>query len=191
MYQELKAAIAQHTSLSEEEYNEVLSRFILIEVPSKTILVKLDHVASELYFITRGAVRNYILPDVEEIHMGFYFENSFVSSVKSFLDRAPSKQVVETLEDTELLCLSRDDYEMLNNRILRMNEFSRKLIENFLIMNNTQTESLLLDQSQERFQKMIKVQPYLLNRVPHRYLASYLEIPLLYFSQMIERHKDL
>ena len=128
MYQQLKAAIAQHTSLSEEEYNEVLSRFIPLNMPSKTILVKLDQVASELYFITRGAVRNYILPDVEEVHTGFYFENSFVSSVKSFLDRGPSKQVVETMEDTELLCLSRDDYEMLNNTIPKMNEFSRKLI---------------------------------------------------------------
>jgi hypothetical protein len=107
------------------------------------------------------------------------------------IEGTPSQQVIETMEDCELLCLNKKDHERLNSTIKKMNEFSRKLIEEFLIMNEKQTTSLIFDNCKERFQGMIKEQPWLLKRVPHRYIASYLEIPLLYFTEMIEMQQDL
>ena len=162
MSEQLKSALGRYASFTEEEWNVVLSHFTPLSVGRKTQLVKLEKVATQLYFIAKGAIRTYYLFDVEEVHSGFFFENSFVTSFTSFLNQAPSQQVVETLEESQLLCLKKSDYEKLNHTIVDMNLMSRKLLEESLVNNESYRMSLLFDEPEVRLAKSIKAQPQIL-----------------------------
>src|SRR4051812_12601058 len=105
MSQSLETLLAPFVSLTEKEWNVVRAHFTPLNVPGKTQLVKLEKIATNIYFIVKGAIRTYYLHDVEEMHTGFYFEKSFAASFSSFLNNTPSELVVETLEQSELLCM--------------------------------------------------------------------------------------
>ena len=183
--EQLKSPLGRYASFTEEEWNVVLSHFTPLSVGRKTQLVKLEKVATDLYFIAKGAIRSYYLFDVEEVHSGFFFENSFTTSFSSYLNQGPSLQVVEALEESQLLCLKKSDYEKLNHTIVNMNILSRRLLEESLLNNERYQISLLFDEPEVRLAKLIKSQPQILRRVSQQYIASYLEIPLLALSKMI------
>jgi len=186
MFEQLKNEISNCVSLSDNEWGKVISYFTLIKVMRKTQLVKLDKIATELYFINKGAIRNYYLYDVEDLNVAFTFENSFITSLSSFLLQTPSKQVVEAMEDCELLVLNKINYQKLNRDIINFNVLSRIIVEQAMLKNEEQNSSLTFDTAEERYMKAREKQPLLFTRTPKQYLASYLDIPLLYLTKMIE-----
>lgn len=135
------------------------AHFTPLNVPRKIQLVKLEQIATGIYFITKGAIRTYSLYNVEEIHTGFYFENSFATSFSSFLYNTPSKLVVETLEQSELLCMQNSDYEKVNHTVPRMNILPRKIAEQFVRGIERQTGYLLCDDRKTQLSEMIAAEP--------------------------------
>lgn len=186
MFQQFKNEVNNFISLSNNEWEEFISYFTLVQVVRKTQLVKLDKVATELYFINKGAIRNYYLYDVEDINVAFTFENCFITSLSSFLLQTPSKQVVEAMEDSELLVLKKIDYEKLNREMIKFNLLSRIIVEQAMLKNEEQKSLLIFDTPKERYLKAKEKQPLLFTRIPKQYLASYLDIPLLHLTKMIE-----
>ncbi len=186
MFQQLKDTVTNFVSFNESEWEELISYFTVVKVKRKTQLVKLNKTATEIYFINKGAVRIYILFDVEEINVDFAFENSFITSLSSFLLQTPGNQVVEAMEDSELLVLKQTDYEKLNRDMLKFNVLSRIIIEQATLTNEEQRFSLTVNTPKDRFLKAKEKRPVLFTRIPEQYLASYLDIPLLMLSKMIE-----
>lgn len=186
MFQHLKDTVRKIASFSKSEWEELISYFTVLQVKRKTQLVKLNKTATEIYFINKGAVRTYILFDVEEINIDFAFENSFVTSLSSFLLQTPGNQVVEAMEDSELLVLKQTDYEKLNHYMAKFNVLSRIITEQAMLRIEEQKIFLTLDTPMERFLKIKKEYPLLFTRISQQYLASYLDIPLLELSKMIE-----
>ena len=88
--------------LSEKQWQAFSEAFIYREVPKRHLLTAVGSIAREAYFINKGAGRLYFIKDGEEISANFMFEGGFITSLESFLLQIPSRQAVETLEDSEL-----------------------------------------------------------------------------------------
>ena len=189
MIEMLKAVISQHADLNEDEWNEILPHFIPLIVPKNTKLVQLGKVATDMYFIRKGAIRSYYLHDVEELNNEFYFEGSFATSLTSFVNEAPSKLAVETIEESELLCLNKKAYDKLNNTIAKINAFTRHISERAL-QELYSNYHLLFADPEDRVHIVMSVQPELINRVPLQHLASFLQIPLVHLCQLIENMQN-
>lgn len=185
MSQPLETLLAPFVSFTDEEWNIVRAHFTPLNVPRKTQLVKLEKIATSIYFIVKGAIRTYYFYDVDEIHTGFYFENSFATSFSSFLYNTPSTLVVETLEQSELLCMQSSDYKKLNHTLPKMNILTRKIAEQFVRGIERQTGYLLCDDRKTRLLSMIADEPEVLKRVSQQSISSYLDIPLLALSKML------
>ena len=186
MHQQLKSAIGQYTTFTDPEWTYILSCFERLTVKKNTELVKFGEVAPALYFINKGAIRTYFLRDVEEFDAGFFFENSFTTSLSSFLHQTPSIRAVEAIEDSELLCLEYTDYQELNDAMINFNVFARRLVEDALVGDDMLNSSLIVDEPETRLENLLKTQPDIIHRVPHRYIASYLDIPLLTLRKMLK-----
>ena len=189
MIEMLKAVISQHAELNEEEWNEILPHFTPLIVPKNIKLVQLDKVATDMYFIHKGAIRSYYLHDVEELNNEFFFEGSFVTSLTSFVNEAPSKLAVETIEESELLCLNKKSYDKLNNTIAKINAFTRHISERAL-QELYSNYHLSFADPEDRVHIAMSVQPELINRVPLQHLASFLQIPLVHLCQLIENMQN-
>ena len=160
-------------------------------VKKGTILVDLGDVAKDGFFIVKGCLRFYYLTDEGKEITGFVFqENMFAGSHESYFSQVPSIQVLETLEDSELLCLSFSALNELYEEVPRMNIMIRKLLEQRMANAQRVVASLIIHKPEERYTRLLDQQPELLQRIPHHILATYLGITPVSMSRIRKKIRD-
>lgn len=172
---------------TEAEWQAFADIFIYRSVPKKFLLINQNDISREAYFINKGAARLYFLKDGEEICANFMFENNFIASLESFLLQTPSRQLVETLEDCELLVLSKQRLDEVIKQHPKFNIFSKAIAELAFILLQRRASSFILDSPEERYQNMLNERPGILERVPQHMIASYLGVTPVSLSRIRKR----
>lgn len=163
--------------ISDALQKAIVNESEIVNVKKKTILLNAGEKSSDIYFIKSGAARVYYLDkEGTETTSWFLFENEFLISVYSFFTGQPSFEYVETLEDCTLIVLKRTVLNHLYEQFLEFNVIGRKLTEYYYIRNETQANDLRILTAKERYLKLMKNNPKLINRVALGYIASYLGI---------------
>ena len=190
MYQQLHHSINQFIDTSDKEKALLERAFTYKKVPKKFRLVDYGQVSKELYFINKGIIRLFYPKEGEEI-TGFLFkENLFSSSYDSFLTQMPSLQILETLEDCELLIITKESLNQLYEQMPAMHIFTRKVAEQRFINAQRILSSFSLDSPEERYLKFEVANKDLLQRVPQHYIASFLGITPVSLSRIRKRLMD-
>jgi len=129
-------------------------------------------------FIVRGIFRIYYVDPKTELEHNLYFaaENMFITSLKSLLTRTTCPYILEALETSELLVMQYDHLQQLYDRSHGWERFGRLLAEQFFLMNQLRSESLLTQTAEERYVDLLDNHPDLLNRVSLSHISSYLGI---------------
>jgi CRP-like cAMP-binding protein len=129
-------------------------------------------------FIVKGIFRVYYVDPKTELEHNLYFaaENNFITSLKSLLTRTTCPYIIEALEDAELFVMQYDHLQQLYERSHGWERFGRLLAEQYFLMNQLRSESLLTQTAEERYIDLITNQPDLLNRVSLGHISSYLGI---------------
>ncbi len=179
--------VGSMVQLTEEEWQAFFDVLIYRDVPKKFRLTDVGEIAREAYFINKGMARLYFLKDGEEINANFAFEADFIASLQSFLLKAPSRQAVETIEDCELLVLSKNDLDALTAAYPKFNIFSKAMAEWAFITLQQRAASFILDSPEERYMNMLREKPHVLERVPQHMIASYLGVTPVSLSRIRKR----
>jgi len=162
-----------------------------LQVPAHTVLLREGETARRLYFIEKGCLRLWFYHKRKDITFQFFFENQLVSSPESFHREVPSIFGIESLEQCHLFALSRDDYKEMRSSF---QEKSPRVLSTIVeIMFDHQLHymnhlmSFVRDTPAERYRKLLELQPGLIQRVPQRYIASYLGITAVSLSRIRSR----
>ena len=176
MGEELRAFIEKRVSLEEAAWQEMQAFLKVKELKRKDHFLKQGEVCRHIGFIVKGYVRLYFLVDGEEVTKDFNFENAFCGSYASFSLQQPSRFNVVAMENTTLYLLGRDELFSLYEKYPSMQKFGRLAVEHMFIRKELREASFLLDSAEERYHQAIANEPQLLQRVPLKYLASYLGV---------------
>jgi CRP-like cAMP-binding protein len=187
LFNQLYNVVSRMLPLSQKEWDVFAECFIYRAVPKKFRLVSVGDVSREAYFINKGATRLFFEKEGEEISANFMFENNFVASLESFLLQVPSRQAIDTLEDCELLVLSKQRLEELIRKQPQFNLFSKAIAETAFIMLQRRASSFILDSAEERYMNMLQQRPEILERVPQHMIASYLGVTPVSLSRIRKR----
>jgi len=146
-----------------------------MEVPANHLLLKEGEICRHLYFVDKGLLRYFFLKGGEEISKFFTVAPYFFTSQRSLSAETPATESIETLTACTLWRMSQEDgFRLLVNT--GWAEFVRKLLQE--VQFNTEalyTEAQTLT-AESRYQHLLAEQPYLIQHVPQKYLASYLGI---------------
>ncbi len=158
--------------------------FIEKKVPANTILLREGEISRNIFFIQKGCIRAWFNKDGKDITIQFFFENQGVSSIESFMNKTPSLYSIESIEPSDLLVLSKTNFETLINELPRFKEG----FYNFVLQRMTHYGRLFLsrikDSPRERYLDLVKNNPHILERVPQHYIASYLGITSVSLSRI-------
>jgi CRP-like cAMP-binding protein len=129
-------------------------------------------------FIVKGIFRVYYVDPRTELEHNLYFaaENMFITSLKSLLTQATCPYTIEALETSELMVMQYDHLQQLYARSHGWERFGRLLAEQYFLMNQIRSESLLTQTAEERYVDLLTNHPDLLNRVSLGHISSYLGI---------------
>jgi hypothetical protein len=94
--------------------------------------------------------------------------------VYSYYTRKPGYENIVALEDTVLVSLHYDHMQLLYNRHPVFNYIGRVITEKYLYLLEIEVFYLRKQKAEDKYQYILKYFPELLQRVPLKYLATYM-----------------
>lgn len=150
----------------------------------RTIIVSEGEQEEYLNMVVSGLVRKYVRRNKSEITLQLATEGHIVHSEISFLDRVPSPVFVETIEPTTMVSLHHSKYEIALEKMPGADRMGRLLLTAMFVKKDERHYKQLFMTTRERFLEYLKNHPHMLQRVPQKYLASYLNIKPETFSRL-------
>lgn len=175
MNSELRKFIAQYGSLPAEGLDDLIDKFKPQKVNKKELLLVPGQVCSKLFFVKQGCLRLYYVANDVEITVWFSFENGSAIELSSFLSEAPSEYFLEAIEDSEVLSLHKSELTGLYERHPALHTVMRAFWEDVILNLLKRFTALQKDSADKRYLDLMS-QPTYLQRIPQKYLASYIGI---------------
>jgi len=177
--------ISKHVSLTPEEEALFLSKTETKHYKAKTILFSSGEIANCTYFVNSGILRSFNINDnIIEHVLHFACEGWWIGDMYSYISGKPGNLFIEVLENTEVVCITKENQQQLYKEIPKLERFFRILAENSLVTHQERLMDNLSLTAEERFEKMCKKYPSLINKLPQKQIASYIGVTPEFFSKM-------
>ena len=158
-------------------------------ISSKTVLLEEGEIASDIYFIKKGCLRQSFNKDGKDITFQFFFEGQSVASIDSFIYNKPSLFSIESIESCLLLSVKKEKFKA----ILSSEPEFKDGFQDFILQRMRNYSQLFLsrikDSPQERYIDLMENHPEIIKRIPQHYIASYLGITPISLSRIKNRKK--
>jgi CRP-like cAMP-binding protein len=170
--------------ITREELIELLQYCEIRKFDKRAIIVRVGEIDNYLNLVVKGLIRKYLPVRKDEVILQLATEGHVVHSEISFLTKSPSMVVVETLEPTILLSLTHDKMEEALDKFPKGERLGRMIISGMYIKKDENRYNRLAKSTRQRFFDYIDHHQHMLQRVPQKYLASYLQIKPETFSRL-------
>ncbi len=185
--------LQRFTDLTEDEFNRNLLPICKVRrFGKKEIITKAGEIENYFNFIVKGLARKYYKKNHHELNTQISFEGQMLLSQESFHSRQPSDYFIETIEPTTVVSISYDDAEKMFASSQRMEHLGRLIVTYSMVIKDRWQIQLVKMTPRERFLNFVTKNPELMQRVPQKFLASYLNIKPETFSRfkhLIRTHK--
>ena len=177
MTEKLKHFLKSQADFDEQQLDKIVAHFRPKSIKRNNILLKEGEVCKEFYFIHTGCIRIYFV-DREgfEKTRSVLLDGDIGTALTSFISQKPSIEFIDALENTELLTISHKDFYQLNNEMAPWKEFYQKFMEMAYLNQSRKIEALMTLNAKQRFQKLLKGNPVLIQRLSNKVLASFLDM---------------
>ncbi len=162
-------------AFSPSELQDIISLFEKENIPKNTILIEQSQISKKLYFVETGMGRSYYLKeDGKEVTQWFFGVGKFMTSVDSFFQQSPSLYYLETLEDSVVYTISKENMDVLFSKYHKMEQLGRLVSIEMLTKVVNKLNAIQFQTARERYEYMLAEFPDISYRVPLGYIASYL-----------------
>jgi CRP-like cAMP-binding protein len=174
----LKKLITQFAHLPEEDWEIALSKTKLITIKKGDYWIREGMICHHIGFVIEGVLRVFSTSAKKEMISHFCFEkrNPIASAHTSFINRQPSIESIQALEDTQLLVLHYDALQKLYNQQPIFQKLGRLFIEEMYVAAKMRIYDLQHKTATRRYIDLLDKYPNIINRIPHHHIASYLGI---------------
>ena len=170
--------------ITEEEFNDyILPSIEIRKFDKKQIVTNVGEVENYYNFIVSGLARKYYKKGKEEINTQISCEGQIIHSQESFHSRTPSEYVIETIEPCIFLSLTYENQEKTYLKHPKLERLGRLAITSLFVVKDRWQMQMIKLSARERFLLFVSKNPHLVQRVPQKLLASYLNIKPETFSR--------
>ena len=176
--------LSKFIDLSDEEFNQYILPVIKIrKFEKKELLTKAGEIENYFNFILKGLIRKYYKKNSHETNTQISYEGHIIHSQESYHSRTASEYFVETIESSTVVSITHDDLEAVFASSKKMEHLGRLVITHTMMIKDRWQIQLVKMTPRERFLHFVTRNPELMQRVPQKFLASYLNIKPETFSR--------
>jgi CRP-like cAMP-binding protein len=177
MHEQLSSYIREKIAISDEDLEQVLSFFKIMQVKKNEIMISPGETSQRIYFVDKGCLRIFFLTEGgTEATRHFAFENQFATALVSFITDQTSKEFIQAVEDTELYYIRQKDFYHLLTIIPQWEKLYRHYLEYAYVTNTNRLMSFITLDATERYRQLLAQNPNVVMRMPNKMVASYLNI---------------
>jgi CRP-like cAMP-binding protein len=180
----LLAALNQLYPLSPEAEQYLRDHVTSYTIAKRKLLLKEGMSCEHIYFILKGALRGYIREGSKDITTWITVENELVSSILSLDERIKAIENIQALEKSELLSLTLAELEEMYVRFPETNILARKILQRYYADAEQRAFIARLTKAENKYRYFLQRHQVLSNRIPLKYIASYLGVTLETLSRI-------
>lgn len=173
-----------HYPLPEASLARLQHAATLVELPKGTRLFTDDRVGDDIYFVQRGLARAYVRQDTQEVTFWFGGEGTVLFSIRGYLARQVSYEIIELLEDSQLVRLPVRTLHGLYATDTHLANWGRVLVEREWLRTEQQLIARQFRSAVQRYADLVRQRPDLLQRVSLGHIASYLGVTQVTLSRV-------
>jgi CRP-like cAMP-binding protein len=171
-------------TLSDDAWHALSGICTTLKLSKGDILQSIGQTCRNIYFIEQGSARIYYYKDEIDVTEYFAFENNFIARVESLFSGRPSRKGIQILEDSIIVSINAVELNKLYNTYPGVERLFRKITEAAYVETVNRLESLQFHTAEERYRDLIEQHPQIIQRIPLKYIASYLGITPVSLSRI-------
>jgi CRP-like cAMP-binding protein len=177
VYEIFQQYLDSRITLTEEEKEQIRSVSIIKKLRKKQYLLQEGDVWRYNAFITKGCMRTYLVDEKGFEHITYFgIENWWIGDRESLLSQQPSRMNIDAIEDSEVVLITNQNFEMLSATIPAFRDMIYGIISKSLNVNQSRILSNISNTAEEKYLNFINKYPDFAVRIPQAMIASYLGI---------------
>ncbi len=147
-------------------------------------LHKSGQVCPQIFFIIKGILRGYRKHQNKEITTWFAHENMLASCITGFFEQIVTNENIQCVEDALVLVIDFKTLEFLYENYPEYNFVGRVLYQEYFKGAEERAFIARLTEATYKYEHFLQTHEHLLNRIPLKYIASYLGMTLETLSRI-------
>ncbi len=177
MFDTFRKYLQDKIALNDRDYDLIESVSLFKKFRKRQYLLQAGDVCRFNAFVLKGFLRLYYLDDKGHEHiMQFAPENYWTGDRESMDSGLPSKYDIDAIEDSEILLLKKEDFDMLRKTVPAFNEFVNDTLKKNVVVLQERIHASISLSADEKYNNFILKFPSISNRVPLHMVASYLGV---------------
>lgn len=168
--------IQQFAAFTEEDLHLLSQYFKPISYEKDTIILDIGEINDKLYFVEEGVLQEFSYQEDQTNTHWLMSEGGFVYSTVSFINEVPTKMGIKAIEKVKLLYITKNDLQIIYEQVPLMERVGRLITELTLIEYEKVLLLIRYRSSEEKLAWFEETFPTLVNRIPQKYIASFLNI---------------
>lgn len=178
----------QFPYLSADKFTEIIIDGEVVVLEEGDVFIKAGEKSRKVAYVIHGLMRNYTLnPDGEEVTVFFAAEMQAIAPYAAVLLGTPATETTEAIERTMLIVLDFQKFKERGQHDPILLRLYADMMELTLINAIQRIEDFTQKKPEQRYQRVLDSQAYLIDRAPLKYLASYLGITAVSLSRIRKR----
>ena len=178
------AFLQKNHPITDEEIRQLENISFRKSYPKKSVIVQQGEVQTDLLFVRSGVQINFVETERKLAVGAFYYAPSLCFVPNSFYHQVPSPFVLQCLTDSEFDAVPFPDLQAAFDKFPNIERLFRKISERITVGLIQRQVALQTQSIEERFRAFCARSPHLLQMVPHKYIATYLNIDPTNFSKL-------
>lgn len=175
----------------DREFQLFLTCLRLKKISRKQYFMRAGEISYEKAYINKGCARVYVIDELGHERILFLaFEDWWVADLDSFYSGQPGTNYIQMLEDSELLVVTRKEFNDMADRIPKMRRWEAEKMIRSAAATRKHIEDMKTLTPEERYLQLREKQPQVFQRIPLQYIASYLNIEPQSLSRIRKRLSD-
>jgi CRP-like cAMP-binding protein len=176
--------IQRFINLSREQFRQLEPFLELRKFEKREVILHQGEIENYVNLVVKGMIRKYVPTEKGEVTQQLATEGHIIQSEISFHKREPSEVVLDTIEPTIAIAISYENAQEALDRVPGAEELGRTIVTQMFIKKDARYFDQLKRSTRERFLEYMQNHPHMLQRVPQKILASYLNIKPETFSRL-------
>lgn len=170
------ASIQAVAPLDKSAEQAFVSMLALRKLKKKEFLIQEGELCQTVSFINEGYIRLFYNVEGTENTIQFFFENSWYTDFDSFLTGNKTVENVQALTDTEILQIQKNDLLTLYQSHPVFEQVGRVMAENAFLSVSRLNKMRANEKPEQRYLNLLMQRPEIVEKIPQKYVASYLGV---------------
>lgn len=156
------------------------------------IICREGEICSHLYVIKKGLVRGFFLDEEMDITTWISYDNEIFTSITGYFRNQKALENIQALEETHCVYLKYEDMNYCFRHFPEMKDLNRILMEEYYFHAENRAYIARIPNAVKRWNYFAtKTPPEILNRIPKKYLASFLAMRPETLSRILKTNQTI